>query len=610
MGYQPVLILLLTLYRAIGSLAFDNGPPTKEYDFNVTLGSHAPVGISREVFLINNLSPGPTIEVDQDDWVIIRTQNQSPHNISIHFHGLEMSDTPWSDGVPGISQRAIQPRERFTYKFQAKQQGSYWYHAHYRAQIEDGLTGAIVIHPRQNDPKPFNLISNDTKAVNAMIKAEREVQPLLITDWTRLTSTAKQDLTHAARIEIPCYDALLFNGKGNVECLGPDVLKKQMSTIQRTNLDTVPGSVLTDKGCLPPKVVTNLFGGSNVPVNESAIPDGIFSGCNPTKGAKEVIKARNSPWPEERWVAIDLIGAMNLVRGAISIDGHDMWVYAMDGPYVQPQKVQALVLGSGDRFSVLVNTNQPGAFKIRVHALSVGQIITGHALLSVGGSLDVVEASPYINLVGAAASPGVKFFNETTAAPFPIPPKRIPRAANQTFILNMIEDDVTYLWAMNTTRLMPEDFEDETPILFNPHPEANNNVTITTRFGEWIDLIFVANETPFPPHPIHKHGNKIHQLGSGTGPFRWPSVEAAANERPQLFNFNNPPRRDTWTSPGARDGVPAWIAIRYHAIVPGAWLLHCHIANHMAGGMSMIIQDAVDKWPKVPAEYLAPNSHI
>lgn len=98
MGYQPVLILLLTLYRAIGSLAFDNGPPTKEYDFNVTLGSHAPVGISREVFLINNLSPGPTIEVDQDDWVIIRTQNQSPHNISIHFHGRHHQKTlrqPW-----------------------------------------------------------------------------------------------------------------------------------------------------------------------------------------------------------------------------------------------------------------------------------------------------------------------------------------------------------------------------------------------------------------------------------------------------------------------------------------------------------------------------------
>lgn len=35
-------------------------------------------------------------------------------------------NTPWSDGVPGLSQKPILPGESFTYKWTATQYGTYW----------------------------------------------------------------------------------------------------------------------------------------------------------------------------------------------------------------------------------------------------------------------------------------------------------------------------------------------------------------------------------------------------------------------------------------------------------------------------------------------------
>jgi hypothetical protein len=48
---------------------------------------------------------------------------------------------------------------------------------------------------------------------------------------------------------------------------------------------------------------------------------------------------------------------------------------------------------------------------------------------------------------------------------------------------------------------------------------------------------------------------------------------------------------------------PTWVAIRYHSSNPGAFIMHCHIQIHFAGGMGMVILDGVDAWPEVPPEY-------
>ena len=91
-------------------------------------------------------------------------------------------------------------------------------------------------------------------------------------------------------------------------------------------------------------------------------------------------------------------------------------------------------------------------------------------------------------------------------------------------------------------------------------------------------------------------------IGSGVGAWNWTTVEEAAAAQPQSFNFEAPLLRDGYITPPAA-GAPTWLAIRYHVVNPGAFMLHCHIQPHLAGGMAVAFLDGVDVWPVIPGEY-------
>lgn len=158
-----------------------------------------------------------------------------------------MQGTPWSDGVPGVTQRPIEPEQTFVHRFHATQYGSYWYHSHFRGQIEDGLYGPVLIHPGGEDPKPFHLISSDPRAIDAMVEAEKNVKPLTIIDFNHFNSSQKWDMSLAAGLEDSCYDSILFNGKGSVQCLPADEVAENLSAAQKLILGMFPNSTMTDK---------------------------------------------------------------------------------------------------------------------------------------------------------------------------------------------------------------------------------------------------------------------------------------------------------------------------------------------------------------------------
>ncbi|KAG6001556.1 hypothetical protein E4U21_004096 [Claviceps maximensis] len=615
---------------------------TKRFDLTITWEDFAPDGFARKMLLVNGQSPAPTLEIEEDDWVVVQVFNESPFETSVHFHGIEQINSPWSDGVPGVTQRPIPPGGRFTHRFRALQYGSYWYHSHARFQIEDGFYGAIVVHPRRERPRPFHLISQTAADVAAMRRAERHVRPLILYDYMHLTSEERLDITPRAGVETSCYDSVLFNGKGQVTCLPEEVMMANLSPVQRRLLDGVPGAKLTDKGCLP-AIVMATFGGNLAQFNESALPPGLFSGCKPSRsgygydgGRTEVIRA-HEPAGDNSWIAFDIIGSINFINGAVAIDDHDMWVYAMDGAYIQPQKVQALRLANAERYSVMVKLRRGGRFKVRFHSMSAPQTLIGHAILHVPergeewegeGAYEARgnayrpsrEHRQWIDLIGRPLSPDVVFFDQTRAHPFP--PVYMAPTAEALHVLNMRAiNGTTYLWALNFTSLYPTELERvDPPVLYNVAaagagagaqarggafragtiPARGDNVTIVTRNDTWIDLVFRAADTPMPAHPIHKHGVKMFLLGSGTGPFPWSSIEQAARERPGQFNLVDPPRRDGVLSLATAQGEESWVAVRYHSSNPGPWLMHCHIANHMIGGMMMVILDGVDAWPRIP----------
>ncbi len=95
----------------------------------------------------NGSAPGPTIQVTQGDKVRVIFKNELPEGCSIHWHGFEVPIG--YDGVPGISQEPVPPGAEFTYHFDIRQEGTYFYHSHMAMQEMAGMLGAFIMHPKE-----------------------------------------------------------------------------------------------------------------------------------------------------------------------------------------------------------------------------------------------------------------------------------------------------------------------------------------------------------------------------------------------------------------------------------------------------------------------------
>ncbi|KAJ5527875.1 hypothetical protein N7513_012034 [Penicillium frequentans] len=122
---------------------------TREYYFNLEKVTVSPDGRSRMALAINGSVPGPTIEANWGDWVVVHLTNSLPDDVkngtSIHFHGIRQLHTNQNDGVVSITQCPTAPNNTITYKWRAMQYGTTWYHSHIGLQAWEGLFGGIVI---------------------------------------------------------------------------------------------------------------------------------------------------------------------------------------------------------------------------------------------------------------------------------------------------------------------------------------------------------------------------------------------------------------------------------------------------------------------------------
>ncbi|MCF6273056.1 MAG: multicopper oxidase family protein [Rhodobacteraceae bacterium] len=103
-----------------------------------------------EVWGYNGGVPGPEIRVAQGARIRRRLVNSLDEPTTIHWHGIRIENA--MDGVPGITQDAVQPGEDFLYDFEVPDAGTYWYHSHFNTteQISRGLYGALIVE----EPNP------------------------------------------------------------------------------------------------------------------------------------------------------------------------------------------------------------------------------------------------------------------------------------------------------------------------------------------------------------------------------------------------------------------------------------------------------------------------
>lgn len=276
-----------------------------------------------------------------------------------------------------------------------------------------------------------------------------------------------------------------------------------------------------------------------------------------------------------------------------------MYVYEVDGRYIEPQLAHSMPLYNGQRYSVMVKLDQdPASYQMRV-AGNGNQVISGFATITYKGGADSKrESVPYIDYGGMNTTSSVIVLNDTNLPPYPeIQPASY---ADDFHLLTLGRINSSWEWTLDGTTFLPANLASMEPALFNPKaPGLDSSLKIETKNDTWVDIVFQLVIPPptllQPPHPIHKHSNKAFLIGSSQGNFTWNSIEDAVRHSPESF-YDTPIYRDTFTTSPAG---AAWIAIRYHVENPGAFLLHCHMETHLASGMGMVLLDGVDAWPDV-----------
>jgi len=97
----------------------------------------------------NGQVPGPAITANQGDLIEVTLVNADiSAGVTLHWHGYDVPAA--QDGAPGLTQDAVQPGQRFVYRFRADQTGTYWYHTHEASDtgVKLGLFGSLVVSPR------------------------------------------------------------------------------------------------------------------------------------------------------------------------------------------------------------------------------------------------------------------------------------------------------------------------------------------------------------------------------------------------------------------------------------------------------------------------------
>jgi len=108
-------------------------------------------GRKHAMLAFNGQHPGPLIKVRQASTIFVNLTNETPFPTTIHWHGLRLDNR--FDGVPGLTQEAVEPGETFRYRVRFPDAGIYWYHPHHREDVQQelGLYGNMLVEPLAPD---------------------------------------------------------------------------------------------------------------------------------------------------------------------------------------------------------------------------------------------------------------------------------------------------------------------------------------------------------------------------------------------------------------------------------------------------------------------------
>lgn len=460
--------------------------PLRQVDLTATTGLVDLGGLTVETWSYGGRLPGEPIRVSAGEQVRARVTNRLPVETSIHWHGLALRND--ADGVPGVTQPSIGAADEFVYQFTAVHPGTFWFHPHVGPQLDRGLYAPFIVEDPQ-EPLKYD--------------AEWVV---VLDDWLDGVSGTPDDV--------------LAELTGGMEAgMGSGMAHGSMDMeMPSESSGPTGGSSPGSGGHMLMDATSDLLGGD---AGDVAYPHYLLNGRLPS--APDNLRAR----PGAR-VRIRLINAAGDTAFRVALDRHRLTVTHTDGFPVEPVDTDALLIGMGERYDVLV-TLQDGAFPLV--ALAEGKDALARGLIRTSDAASVpAPAYRPVELDRAVVA---------YAQMRPAEQARLAsREPDRTIQLKLTGSMMGYDWGINGEAYDPQTI----------HP---------VREGERIRLSLQNTTTMW--HPMHLHGHTFAVTDSGI-------------------------RKDTVNVlPGAR------IALDFDADNPGLWMTHCHNIYHAEAGMMTLI---------------------
>ncbi|WP_030854198.1 multicopper oxidase family protein [Streptomyces griseus] len=429
--------------------------------------------------------PGREVRVTAGDTLALTLANHLPEPTSLHWHGLALRND--MDGVPGLTQRNIERGAEFAYRFAVPHPGTYWFHPHSGVQQDRGLYAPLIVE----DPK--EPLAYDKEWV------------VVLDDWVD-------------GVEGSTPDAVLKELSGGMGG-GMDHGAHTMSG----HGDAAESGPAEADGGGPSRMMmgatSELLGGD---AGDVAYPHYLVNGRLPED--PEVFSAR----PGDR-VRLRIINAGGDTAFRVALGGHRMTVTHTDGFPVRHTTGDALLLGMGERYDVLVTAGD-GVFPLT--ALAEGKKASALAVLRTGsGAAPAASVRPK-ELDGKLVEAGRLAPDPSVALG--------GRAPDRTIRMRLTGGMAAYDWAFDGR---PYDAKERRPV------EA----------GERVRLVF-DNATAMW-HPLHLHGHTFALGGNAAGA-----------------------RKDTAIVLPHRS-----LTVEFDADNPGLWMVHCHNVYHAEAGMMTVL---------------------
>lgn len=424
-------------------------------------------------WLYDGAFPAPEIRVREGEILRVTVENRLPEATTVHWHGIPLPNP--MDGVPDVTQAPIPPGGRFVYEFPAEPAGTYMYHSHVGLQLDRGLLGPLIVEER--DPHVA---------------------------WDREHTLVLDD-------HLPGAPEPLFPHGGSEE-RGMGMMGRMMG---REDGGMMCGQ---GRGGMMGMMV-------RTPPYTGALINGKLAAAAPTFEVRRGERVR-----------LRLLNPASATTFRFAVAGHRLTVIHADARPVRPVEVDAVLLGMGERYDVILEANNPGAWAMVAQPVLEVGVPAGRALLRYR---DGAATRPPDGQMPEGTTGGRLLTLDDLEAIEPLPSR--DREPDRVFDLRLMGGMM---------------MEPGWTIGGQAYPDAE---PLEIRQGELVRVDMVNHSMML--HPMHLHGH-FFQVGRTL--------------------------KDTVI-------VPAHMGrarFEFLADNPGDWLFHCHNLYHLESGMARVFRYA------------------